>query len=150
VQKWKKIWPNATNDLQGFDAENILPEINNETLQIARELGFTDLEHFDIDEVLASHGTELTNDDLEELVKAEETNETSHDGDKTQRALTTMGMASLIEEGLGILEEEDPNHERFSKIKRVVINSLSCYQEIYEEKKRNKADYSSQVYVQAY
>lgn len=137
---WRKIWPDGVNDFSGFDAENVLPEINQETLQIAQEAGFTDLGSVDIDELLASHGNELTNEELEELAKCDKDETSVNANEEPQRLLTMKGMASafrLIEEGLNILGDEDPNHERFSKVQRVVLDGIQCYREIYKDKMKS-------------
>jgi len=41
----------------------------------------------------------------------------------------------LIEKSLQIINDEDSNHERFSQVERNVLNSLTCYQELYHDKK---------------
>ncbi|XP_042230534.1 tigger transposable element-derived protein 1-like [Homarus americanus] len=82
---------------------------------------------------------ELTNEDLQQLT---EYSPVEDDGDEeiTQRTLTTKRMAeafNMIQQGLQIFSDDDPNREHSSEIQRNIDDSLACYNEIYKEKKRN-------------
>ncbi|KAJ4430620.1 hypothetical protein ANN_19209, partial [Periplaneta americana] len=60
--------------------------------------------------------------------------------EEPKRHLTLKGLAAafqLIEEGIHMLGDEDSDHECFSKVLRNVMDNLRCYQEIYQEKKKN-------------
>nr|CAD7452487.1 unnamed protein product [Timema tahoe] len=59
--------------------------------------------------------------------------------DKPSCTFTTESMATAfhrIQEGLQMLADEDPDVERSARVHRTVMEGLTCYQEIYKEKKR--------------
>ncbi|KAG7171271.1 putative Tigger transposable element-derived protein 1-like 302 [Homarus americanus] len=58
-------------------------------------------------------------------------------GIETVNGITGIGFV-LIQEGLQIFADNDPNHERNIKIARAVNNALSSYTELYKEKVRRK------------
>lgn len=146
---WRNLWPGCIKDViadTGLDS-CIVPSVNKETLNIAQEVGFVNLTYEDIEEVLASHMEELTNEELQELAQIPEEDE---DEGLPERTLTTKGMSTafrLIDEALNILAEEDPNRERNSKAERAVREGLSCYYELYKEKvKKNTKQTTLQSY----
>uniref|UniRef100_A0A673CZT8 HTH CENPB-type domain-containing protein n=1 Tax=Sphaeramia orbicularis TaxID=375764 RepID=A0A673CZT8_9TELE len=117
---WKKLCPQFVNDFHGFE----------ETCE--------SLETDDITELLDSHGEELSSEDLIELekqmIKEDESIETPE-----PRHFTTKGLAeafSLLEQAMARFEAEDPNMERFLKASRGVMDSVQCYREIWEEKRK--------------
>ncbi|KAG7160148.1 putative Tigger transposable element-derived protein 1-like 228 [Homarus americanus] len=78
--------------------------------------GFDELESEDIEDVLASHAEEFTNEDLQQLT---EHSPVEDDNDKEpQRTLTSKRMAeslNMFQQALRILLDDDPNRERSSK-----------------------------------
>jgi hypothetical protein len=54
----------------------------------------------------------------------------------------------IIDEALAIFDEEDPNTERSSKVKRDVLASVRCYAEILKERKMKVSQRSLDSYFQ--
>ncbi|KAG7157451.1 Tigger transposable element-derived protein 7-like 59, partial [Homarus americanus] len=52
---------------------DLVPAVNRDILSLARQAGFDELESEDIEDVLASHTEELTNEDLQQLTEHNET-----------------------------------------------------------------------------
>ncbi|KAI8781786.1 tigger transposable element-derived protein 1 [Biomphalaria glabrata] len=77
-------------------------------------------------DLLASHGEELSAEDLiqleKQMIEEEEDIPTPEPKRFTKQGLA--GGFSLIEEGLSRFEAEDPNMERYTRVARVVIDSL--------------------------
>ena len=97
----------------------------------------------DIEELLDSHNEEITTSQLMEIEF-----QTAHSSDSEEKiediaveqTLTTKRLAQafqLIDQALQIFNQDDPNHERSSRVNRSVLGSINCYKEIYADKKDN-------------
>lgn len=96
-----------------------------------------EVEEDDVTELLASHGEELSAEDLIQLEKQMIEEEEDIPTPEPKR-FTRQGLAAgfaLIQEGLSRFEAEDHNMERYTRVGRGVMDSLRCYKEILEEKK---------------
>ena len=132
------------NDFTGF--KDVVPLVNRDILNLAREAGFDELVTEDIENVLASHTEELTNEDLTLLAQSPDDADEDDDDDEPKRILTTKRMAAafrLIEEGLQVFTDDDPNRERSSKIHRNTMEALRCYSDLYKEKKKKATKQST-------
>ena len=132
---WKKLCPQFVNDFHGF--EETVEAVTTKVVALSRQLDL-EVDVDDITELLASHGEELSEEDLIELekqmIEEEEEIETPE-----PKKFTTAGLArSLkhIEEALAGFEEEDPNMARYLRASRGVLDSVRCYREILEERKK--------------
>jgi len=70
-----------------------------------------------------------------ELGKQEETGESD---DVVLRKFTIKSMASAfetLEKAMVFFEDQDPNAERFAKVHRAIEDAVSCYRQIYDEKR---------------
>lgn len=131
---WKKLCPQVVNDFHGF--EETVKAVTKNVVALSKQLNL-EVEADDVTELLASHGEELSAEDLIQLEKQmiEEEEETPT---PEPRRFTSKGLAegfALIEEGLAKFEAEDPNIARYTKVARGVMDCLRCYREIWEEKK---------------
>ncbi|XP_069840890.1 tigger transposable element-derived protein 1-like [Dendropsophus ebraccatus] len=129
---WKKLCPQFVTDVTEVQ-ESVTSVIQN-VVAMSRTMN---LEEEDVTELLASHGEELSAEDLiqleKQIIKEEEDMPTPE-----PKRFTRQGLArgfALVEEGLSKFEAEDPNMERYSSVARGVMDSLRCYKEILEEKK---------------
>nr|CAD7605602.1 unnamed protein product [Timema genevievae] len=95
------------------------------------------LEMEDIEEVLDAELEELGNEELQELTQ-NPSPESDSEEDKPSRTFTTKSMATAFHriQGLQMLADEDPDVERSARVHRTFMEGLTCYQEIYKEKKR--------------
>ncbi|KAG7165650.1 putative Tigger transposable element-derived protein 1-like 229 [Homarus americanus] len=90
---------------------SLLSIVNRDILSLARQAGFDELESDDIEDVLASHREELTNEDLQQLTEHSPVD----DEEEPQQTLTTKRLAeafNLIQQGMQILVDDDKNRER--------------------------------------
>nr|CAD7606142.1 unnamed protein product [Timema genevievae] len=76
------------------------------------------------------------NEELQELTQ-NPSPESNSEEDKPSRTFTTKSMATAFHriQGLQMLADEDPNVERSARVHRTVMEGLTCYQEMYKEKK---------------
>ena len=142
---WKKLCPQFVNDFHGF--EETVEEVTNNVVALSRQLDL-EVEADDVTELLASHGEELSAEDLIELEKQLIDDDDDDSETPEPKKFTSKGLSrsfKLIEEGLAGFEEEDPNMARFLQVSRGVMDALSCYREIQEEKK--KASYQSSLHT---
>jgi hypothetical protein len=124
-------------DFQGY--KDVVPSVNRNTLNLAFKACFRELEGENIEEMLASHAEELTNEDLKLLIENPEEGCDDEDDVVAPRTLTLKRKSlafSHAEEGLDILAKDDPNRERNFKVHRNVMERLRCYYELCKEKKK--------------
>ena len=98
----------------------------------------------DFQELFESHLQELTNEEpmeLKTMQRPEEYEEEILSVRKFETKLMANGFG-FVEEALPILENQDPNVERFSKIAISVRDPFRCYRIFYDEKK-NKTEQTS-------
>ena len=81
---WRKFWPDCVNNFTGF--MYFVPTLNRDILSLATQAGFHELDSENIEQVLASHTEELTNEDLQPLTEQSAT-EDADDGKEPQRTL---------------------------------------------------------------
>ncbi|KAG7170741.1 hypothetical protein Hamer_G013601 [Homarus americanus] len=81
------------------------------------EVGFDELESEDIEDILASHTDELTNEDLQQLTEHSPV-EDDDDEEEPQRTLSSKRMAesfNMFQQAMQILIDDDPNREHKQK-----------------------------------
>ncbi|KAG7157529.1 putative Tigger transposable element-derived protein 1-like 232 [Homarus americanus] len=87
--------------------------VNRDILSLARQAGFDELESEDIEDVLASHTEELSNEDLQQLTEHSPIED--NDEEEPQRTLTSKRLAesfNMFQQPMPILIDDDPNRER--------------------------------------
>ncbi|XP_074854943.1 tigger transposable element-derived protein 1 [Carettochelys insculpta] len=136
---WGKLWPECVSDIKGF--KDVVPDIKKDILGLAKKVGFDEVEEADITQLLQSHKEELTNEDLMQLevLRAMEEEGLEVKEESTHQNLTAKRLSEafrMIEAGLQILRDDDPDRERSSKVIRGVSHLMTCYKEIYQEKRK--------------
>ncbi|KAG7167082.1 putative Tigger transposable element-derived protein 1-like 272 [Homarus americanus] len=94
-------------------------------LSLARQAGFHELESEDIEQVQASHTEEFANENLQLLTECSAT-EDNDEEEELQRTLTTKRMAeafNMIQQGIQIFIDDDPNREHSSKVECIPSSS---------------------------
>ena len=132
---WKTLCPKFINDFHGF--EETVEAVTKNVVALSRQLEL-EVEADDVTELLASHGEELTAEDLIEL-ESQMIEEEEDIPTPEPKKFTAKGLAkgfAMIEEGLAVFEGLDPNMERFTWVSRGVMDTLRCYKEIWEEKRK--------------
>ncbi|XP_061435415.1 tigger transposable element-derived protein 1-like [Lethenteron reissneri] len=130
---WRKIWPRCVVARPAGSglAEEATEEVLRDIVGLARSAGLDNVEESDVAELLDSHGGELSNDDLVELLQ--------------QRSGGTLSTARLseafvhLEAAMDIFREDDPNRERSFKVNRTLAGAVHCYKELYKQKKKYAA-----------
>jgi hypothetical protein len=130
-----KIWPELSCS-SDFNPENELSNSRQDIIDMARAVGFEDVEQANVDELLQSHLSELTNEDLLEM---ENDRENDKEGELNVEPIKHHSTAQLMEffqhidNAIKIIEENDPNTDRSAKVSREIQNCLACYKELYRE-----------------
>uniref|UniRef100_A0A8C9SKK2 HTH CENPB-type domain-containing protein n=1 Tax=Scleropages formosus TaxID=113540 RepID=A0A8C9SKK2_SCLFO len=147
ISAWKSLCPQFACCFNGFEKDETCEEVAEKILKLAEQLEL-DVDGNDLEEWIESHGQELTSEDLLELEAtkvAEIQAEASKEPEEEPKRFITKEMSTAfleIASGMARLEKMDPNASRFFKVQRGVDESLACYREIYENK-RKTADRSS-------
>ncbi|MEE6461462.1 hypothetical protein FKM82_001295 [Ascaphus truei] len=144
---WRNLCPDFVSNVQGLT--ETVAEVTETVVQMARDLNL-EVETEDIEELLASHSNELSNEDLMQLEEqkiAEEEAHQSADAAQPQprKSLSSKMLAAAfkhIDSALAIFEDNDPNIERSSTVSRGVSNQISCYREIYTQKRKGSVQTS--------
>ena len=119
---WRHISPECINDFSSFTPT--LPQVQQEIIRLARDVGFEEVNKEDVEEVLVSHEEDLTNEELMQLkqqcaalggkeVEEETMRETRH---PTEKKLSVF--FRKIHEALDMISEENSDQERSMKASR--------------------------------
>ncbi|XP_020844762.1 tigger transposable element-derived protein 1 [Phascolarctos cinereus] len=143
---WKKIWPECVHAHDASQTETIT-QIQQDIVALANDLGFGELLEADVGQLLQSHDEDLSNEELMQLEqeRAAEEKEENEDTPPFLRQLTTKELSEAFfhfEEGMQILANNDPNNERKFKVSRGISDVISCYRDLYNEKKRRSKQLS--------
>ncbi|MEE6509355.1 hypothetical protein FKM82_025734 [Ascaphus truei] len=144
---WRNLCPDFVSDVQGLT--ETVAEVTETVVQMARDLNL-EVETEDIEELLASHSNELSNEDLMQLEEQKIAEEEAHQSadvaqPQTRKSLSSKMLAAAfkhIDSALAIFEDNDPNIERSSTVSRGVSNQISCYREIYTQKRKGSVQTS--------
>ncbi|XP_031819975.1 tigger transposable element-derived protein 1 isoform X3 [Sarcophilus harrisii] len=135
---WKKLWPECVSDEGESLPAEAIAQIEQDIVNLAHELGFRDVVEADVVQLLQSHGADLSNEELMQLEQERAAGEESEDAPPAPRQLTAKRLAKALshfDAGLQILTDNDPNLERSLRVSRGVHNLISCYRDMYLEKK---------------
>ncbi|XP_068205372.1 tigger transposable element-derived protein 1-like [Palaemon carinicauda] len=162
---WRPLCPQFVNDFRGFDQEGINKEILSTLVGLSDQLEL-DLQEEDFEELLESHGEELSNQDLIELeaqqrvlpyclialffvwvppgpslglctfVEEEEEEEKTPVPMKKFETKLLAEWFSFIDKAIALFEQQDPNIGRCTKVKNQLNDAIQCYRIIYDEKKK--------------
>ena len=97
--------------------------------------GFDDMEEVDVEELLASHSAELTDEDLEELVRSDEDANGDDDNEEEHSAakITLSGLNEIFLDMKKLCDKVvdlDPFMERSIKVKHLLEEALAPYKEV--------------------
>jgi hypothetical protein len=147
---WKQMCPHLVHNRKGFSVDEDLNQTIEKIVQLANTVGFNEVDLDDVVDVLMSCKEELSNEDLIELEESREV--AGEDGtgeDEVVRMLRSERLSEalrIIDKALATFDEEDPNTERSSKVKRDVLASVKCYSEILKERKMKASQRSLDSY----
>jgi hypothetical protein len=102
------------------------------------------MDETDVDELIASHSEES----LSNLIGLQQSNAPLQDAESDEDVMVSpppakvLGLKSLdsilqkADELINMIDQEDPNAKRSSKVRRGVEKELACYKVLHEEKKK--------------
>ena len=132
---WGQLWPEAVKADEGT------PDTGDDVQRIvalARRIGgegFDDMEDVDVEELLASHSAELTDEDLEELVRSDDDPNGDDDNEEEHSAskITLSGINEIFLDMKRLCDKVvdlDPFMERSIKVKHLLEDALAPYREV--------------------
>uniref|UniRef100_K7EX90 HTH CENPB-type domain-containing protein n=1 Tax=Pelodiscus sinensis TaxID=13735 RepID=K7EX90_PELSI len=133
---WRRIWPACVHEFREFDTE--IAEAKKQIVALAHEAGLEEVDANDVQELLHSHGEELSIEELKLLDEQRLENEPEY----TEPVIRTLSMKvmaeafKLISDAINIFDENDPDRERSSKVAKSLESAISCYQQLYNEKQK--------------
>ncbi|CAM2103909.1 unnamed protein product [Caretta caretta] len=123
---WRELCPDIVSDFQGFTYT--VEEVTKAVVELGKEFNLN-VALEDVDELLASHSEELTNEDLIALEqqKGAEEEEDAPTVEETppRKVLTTKVLAEAfqrMEAAVSLFEEHDANIERRASVNRGISN----------------------------
>lgn len=145
---WKNFWQEELNNCHGISTvHDEIEKIMELSHQIGGE-GFSDLQEIEVEELLESHNTELSEDELEELIlsnTSDDDSEVEKDAPKLELTIENLDKGFQLAKELGdLFFAEDPLMERSLKFRKELEGVLTPYREIYKDLK-NKT--KQQVYT---
>ncbi|XP_046382271.1 tigger transposable element-derived protein 1-like [Ischnura elegans] len=139
---WKNLCPSLVH-FEGF-MSNEVDEVIDRVVDLAHALDL-EVEAEDVEELLDSHEG-WTNEDLIELsaYRADVGDDDDDSGSENEvcgqpKCFTAQGLSEVFEHinsAVEKLEKMDSNIDRFAKVSRALQDAMSCYEEIYREKKK--------------
>jgi hypothetical protein len=66
---WRNIWPDVATDFHDFEPEEEISNSRRAIIDMARSLGFEEVDEANVKELLQSHTKELSSEDILELEK---------------------------------------------------------------------------------
>lgn len=133
---WRKLWPECVHRFQGFPKTQ---PVVRDIVGLAHEAGMDEVGEEDIDELLASHSEELSNEDLMAInqVRAEEEAQEEDEETEPQLQLTRSILSDVftkVDSVIHAIVNNDPNRERSLKFENAIKNAFTPYNMLYKEK----------------
>ncbi|KAH1186904.1 hypothetical protein KIL84_019653 [Mauremys mutica] len=125
---WPRAWPDAVHSFMGFDA---IPALKQEIVKLVKDVGFEEVEEYDVQDLLESHAEQLTDEELIELDQQWISKESKDDDDIRQKAKNLSHFFELLDEMTEIIQSGDPFLEWSARISRVLNDAVACYREIF-------------------
>ena len=110
-----------------------------ELLHHARQVGFNEVDEEEVDNLITSHETDLSTEELLQM-QTEREEETERERgqdtekkDEEMKQITSKDLARMfacIDEAMQIMEDKDPQQERVCRVQQNIRQSLRCYYEM--------------------
>lgn len=133
---WKKLCPEAVNDFKDFEPTTI----NTSIVNLAKEAGFVEVDEDNVEEILASHDQELTEEELMQLQEERIRMETDcHSEQPENEVIQELNLKHLheiftrIDNAAMLAQKYDFNFERARKFRAGLKEVLSAYKQLYDE-----------------
>lgn len=138
---WRKLWPEVVHDFCGFSVP-AHSALTKEIADLANSAKLGDNEEVlvdDVDELLNSHDTEMTTEELLELEEQRRiNNENEQESPVTIPSLSLQDLDAIIKrtnELCDLIFNLDPNAERSFNVRNQLKSNVTCYKELHKQKK---------------
>jgi hypothetical protein len=128
-------------------------EVADTIVKLAEQLKL-EVDVADVEELLESHGAELSNKDLMDLEAAKVAEQTEAEAEdepvEEPQRFSTKEMAISFREIASVMarfEKMDPNSSQFLKVNRGIDDAMACYRYIYIYMKRRKRPLSNHLSI---
>ncbi|XP_061637353.1 heterogeneous nuclear ribonucleoprotein U-like protein 1 isoform X5 [Phyllopteryx taeniolatus] len=137
---WKKLWPKCVQDYEGFSPEEIFYLAVDESVKLAKLLGgegFDDMIHKDINDLINTHSSPLTDEDLMELTNGasdeerEDPDEEDDCGLSLERLTTMVRAAGQLQR---MAQDWDPQMSRALQFQNTIDGAIDVYRNLLAEK----------------
>lgn len=138
---WSKLWPDVMKPFRDFRSQNVVQQTIEEIVQLCESLGFASVTPEEIQEVLNSHSQKPSDQDLQGLIKYNESLRRKELEDEPRRELNVHSLREMfhkMDDLLDFMDEVDWNRERCCKVRRALKNDMRCYLDLYEQKIRKR------------
>lgn len=109
---WLKEWPDVCHEFTGFEVEKA---ITRDIFQLASQVGLDEVDADNVEELLVSHGSSLSNEELQELDEHHAMQEAKDNGDsEPEKFLNTKTLSDankMLCDALELVVENDPDME---------------------------------------
>ncbi|XP_037912044.1 tigger transposable element-derived protein 1-like [Hermetia illucens] len=131
----RKIWPKAIESPSGIDIDSDA-EINREILEIAKTIGFDEIDEEDIFGVINTLEVPLSNEELLNIV-TDDTKLVQQNLDKGGKEFPTRKIPKFLDHSEKALEylEDERDNERRQTVSLSISKSVECYRELYKSRK---------------
>jgi NH3-dependent NAD+ synthetase len=136
---WRNIWPDVVTDFHGFEPEEEISNSRRAIVDMARSLGFEEVDEANVKEFLQSHMEELSNEDLLKLEKELSDEDDEFSDVVPVKHLTTNQLVEFFKHtniAIGIIDDNAANRERSAKVARGTESALASYKELYRERQK--------------
>ncbi|GLV42032.1 hypothetical protein CBL_05009 [Carabus blaptoides fortunei] len=146
---WIKLYAPFVKDCVSTDEtlQNVIENILDMSRQLKINLGEDDVQM-----LLDSHAENLTSEELIELSREKQriASVQTFNMELAEKRFDTKLLAQAFkkfDEGLELLEQQDPNTSRYASVSRHIANALECYKQIYLDRKIGSKRKSSKFYM---
>ena len=135
---WKKLWPSVVHDFTGFPSVDVDIMKIKSLAKVVSGDGFSDLNENEIKTELLGHaGDELTEEEIEELLreddKEKEEEEVSPPTPQGWTLEKLMELKRRIKHTVDFMMSNDPSLDRALKVKNIVEGGFTPYDEMIKE-----------------
>lgn len=150
-EAWRILWPDVIKDSQDLTLDENIKNVGLSIVDLAKSVGFTNVEEKNVQDLLDSHGAGMNNEDLPQLGTKHD-NEGDESGSEADsvRTLSTEVLGEifrLVDQVASLIDENDPDRERSSHVAREQQNVLACYKDLYRHKLKHATHLSLDRFV---
>ncbi|BFY99809.1 hypothetical protein BsWGS_02849 [Bradybaena similaris] len=151
---WRQLWPEIVEHSQNYQLGDDISNVRLSMIDMAKAAGFADVNEKVIEDLIESHNVDRDNDDFQHI-EEEQSKETEDSGSDNEsvRMLSTEVLSEIFQLGdqiLSLIDENDPDRERSSRVAKDFQNVLACYKELYREKVKHSSHISVDTFFIKY